>query len=226
MIFYFCGTGNSDYVARRIAEATNEEYVNIADCEKQSRFRFHLKKKERLGFVIPTYYWRMPALVEDFIKKITHYLQLPQHAKLLDLACGKGRHSITLNKLGFDVLGIDLAEACISFAKQYENEHLKFEVHDMREVYHPNEFDAVFNLFTSFGYFEKYEDNFSVFEAVKQQIKSHGIFVLDYLNAEKVVSHMIPYEEKVIDGILFKITKSIENGFIKNNTQLYDNWSL
>ena len=70
MISYFSGTGNSEYVARRIAEATNEEYVNIADCEKQSRFRFHLKKKERLGFVIPTYYWGMPALVEDFIKKM------------------------------------------------------------------------------------------------------------------------------------------------------------
>ncbi|WP_291092948.1 class I SAM-dependent methyltransferase [Empedobacter sp. UBA6745] len=159
---------------------------------------------------------------EDFIQKITKYLQLPQQAKVLDLACGKGRHAITLNKLGFDVLGIDLSEESIKYAKQFENEYLKFEKHDMREVYHPNEFDAVFNLFTSFGYFENYEDNFKVFEAVKQQIKSHGIFVLDYLNAEKVVSTMIPYEEKLIDGVLFKITKSVENGFIKKEIDFAD----
>ncbi|WP_413531939.1 class I SAM-dependent methyltransferase [Empedobacter brevis] len=159
---------------------------------------------------------------EDFIKKITDYLHLPKHAKILDLACGKGRHSITLNKLGFDVLGIDLSEESIKYAKQFENETLKFEKHDMREVYHPNEFDAVFNLFTSFGYFEEYEDNFKVFEAVKEQIKSNGIFVFDYLNAEKTVATMIPYEEKLIDGILFKITKSIENGFIKKEIDFTD----
>ncbi|WP_313255452.1 SAM-dependent methyltransferase, partial [Empedobacter sp.] len=115
-----------------------------------------------------------------------------------------------------------LSEESIKYAKQFENEYLKFEKHDMREVYHPNEFDAVFNLFTSFGYFENYEDNFKVFEAVKQQIKSHGIFVLDYLNAEKVVSKMIPYEEKLIDGILFKITKSVQNGFIKKEIDFTD----
>lgn len=159
---------------------------------------------------------------EDFIKKITTFLEFPKNTKILDLACGKGRHSITLNKLGFDVLGIDLAEASIEYAKQFENDTLKFEVHDMRDVYHKNEFDAVFNLFTSFGYFEKYEDNFKVFEAVKEQLKSTGIFVFDYLNAEKVVSQMIPYEEKEIDGILFKITKSVENGFIKKEIDFQD----
>ena len=160
---------------------------------------------------------------EDFIKKLTENLHLANHAKVLDLACGKGRHAITLNKLGFDVLGIDLSTESIKYAKQFENDHLKFEVHDMREVYHPNEFDAVFNLFTSFGYFEDYNDNFKVFEAVKQQIKEKGIFVLDYLNAEKVVSTMIPYEEKLIDNILFKITKSVENGFVKKEIDFTDN---
>lgn len=159
---------------------------------------------------------------EDFIKKITTYLELPAQTKILDLACGKGRHSITLNKLGFDVVGIDLASASIEFAKQFENEHLKFEVHDMREVFHPNEFDVIVNLFTSFGYFKEYQDNFKVFEAVKEQLKATGIFVFDYLNAEKVVANMIPYEEKVIDGIVFKLTKSVENGFIKKEIDFED----
>ncbi len=159
---------------------------------------------------------------ESFIQKITAELQLPQHAKVLDLACGKGRHSVTLNKLGFNVLGIDLSEESIKYAQQFENNQLKFERHDMREVYHENEFDAVFNLFTSFGYFQDYQDNFKVFESVKQQIKEQGTFVLDYLNAEKVVSTMIPYEEKVIDDITFKLTKSVENGFVKKEIDFED----
>jgi 2-polyprenyl-3-methyl-5-hydroxy-6-metoxy-1,4-benzoquinol methylase len=159
---------------------------------------------------------------EDFIKKITQNLKLQQNSKLLDLACGKGRHAITLNKLGFDVLGIDLSEESIKYAKQFENDTLKFECHDMREVYHTNEFDGIFNLFTSFGYFENYNDNFEVFKAVKTQLKEHGTFVLDYLNAEKVVSGMIPYEEKTIDNIVFKLTKSIENGFIKKEIDFED----
>ena len=159
---------------------------------------------------------------EDFIQKLTQNLNLSKRAKILDLACGKGRHAVTLNKLGYDVLGIDLSEESIKYAKQSENEYLKFERHDMREVFHPNKFDAVLNLFTSFGYFENYDDNYKVFEAVKEQMKEHGTFVLDYLNAEKVVSGMIPYEEKTIDGILFKITKSVENGFIKKEIDFTD----
>jgi 2-polyprenyl-3-methyl-5-hydroxy-6-metoxy-1,4-benzoquinol methylase len=48
----------------------------------------------------------------------THYLNLPEKAKVLDLACGKGRHSIYLNQLGFDVLGADLSENSILEAQK------------------------------------------------------------------------------------------------------------
>ncbi len=53
-----------------------------------------------------------------FIDNITSYLNLPEKAKVLDLACGKGRHSIYLNKLGFDVVGADLSENSINEAKK------------------------------------------------------------------------------------------------------------
>jgi SAM-dependent methyltransferase len=76
----------------------------------------------------------------------------------LDLACGKGRHSIYLNQLGYKVTGIDLSEQSIAHAKQFENNTLSFEVHDMTQAY-PETFDAVFNLFTSFGYFEDERSN-------------------------------------------------------------------
>lgn len=59
-------------------------------------------------------------------------LNLPEKAKVLDLACGKGRHAIYLNKLGFDVLGVDLSENSIAEANKNANESLHFEVHDMQ----------------------------------------------------------------------------------------------
>ena len=84
-----------------------------------------------------------------FMDNITNYLNLPEQAKILDLACGKGRHSIYLNQLGFDVTGADLSENSILEAKKAENDTLHFEVHDMRIPFE-DKFDAVFNLFTSF----------------------------------------------------------------------------
>ena len=155
-----------------------------------------------------------------FIEKLIQHLQLPTQAKVMDLACGKGRHSVTLNQLGFDVIGLDLSEESIEYAKQFENEFLHFDTHDMREVYKSNTFDAIFNLFTSFGYFENEADNYKVFEVVKQQLKPNGLFIFDYLNAEKVIATLTPYEEKEINGIRFKITKSITSDyFIKKEIE-------
>ena len=93
------------------------------------------------------------------IEHLVGYLNLAPNSKVLDLACGKGRHSITLNELGFDVLGIDLSSNSIEEAKQFENETLHFDVCDMRNSFTKNTFDVVFNLFTSFGYFDNKSDN-------------------------------------------------------------------
>ncbi|MGZ4035978.1 MAG: class I SAM-dependent methyltransferase, partial [Bacteroidia bacterium] len=72
---------------------------------------------------------------ELFIDNLLSFLKPEQGARFLDIGCGKGRHSIYLNKKGFDVTGIDLAENSISCAKQSENEHLHFYVHDMRKIF-------------------------------------------------------------------------------------------
>ena len=157
-----------------------------------------------------------------FIEKIIDYLHLEKGAKVMDLACGKGRHSITLNENGLDVIGLDLSDESIAYAKKFENKKLAFDVHDMREIYKADYFDVIFNLFTSFGYFDDEQDNFKVFDAVKKQLKANGTFVFDYLNAEKIVANLIPYEEKEIDGIIFKISKSVsENQFIKKVIDFY-----
>lgn len=68
-----------------------------------------------------------------FIDNLTHYLNIAEDATILDVACGKGRHAIYLNSLGYDVVGTDLSSNSIEEAKAFENEKLHFEVHDMRE---------------------------------------------------------------------------------------------
>src|SRR5690554_6600617 len=103
---------------------------------------------------------------EKFINNLLDYLKLPKDANCLDLACGKGRHSVFLNKKGLQVTGVDLSENSIQEAKPFENETLKFDTHDMREVYKKNTYDIVFNLFTSFGYFDSSEDNLKVLKSV------------------------------------------------------------
>lgn len=151
---------------------------------------------------------------ENFITKLTQELQLPQSSKIIDLACGKGRHSVFLNKLGYDVLGLDLSQQSIEFDKQFENEGLTFKVHDMRNPIDSEPVNAVFNLFTSFGYFDNETDDRNVFQSVYNALKPEGFFVLDYLNEEFVTRTLVPETTIHREGIDFHISKKIEGRHI------------
>ncbi|MRX39843.1 methyltransferase domain-containing protein [Flavobacterium sp. LC2016-23] len=148
-----------------------------------------------------------------FMDNLTHYLNLPEKAKVLDLACGKGRHSIYLNQLGFNVLGADLSENSIAEASKNSNETLHFKVHDMREPFE-EKFDAIFNLFTSFGYFESDEDNLTTLKAIKDSLSEYGFAVIDFMNVNQVIETLVPEEVKTVDGIDFKIKRYVEDGHI------------
>lgn len=70
MIFYFSGTGNSQYVAKVLGDATKEAVVNITREEMEKELEYNLKEGENLGFVFPIYWWGMPVLVEEFVRKM------------------------------------------------------------------------------------------------------------------------------------------------------------
>lgn len=148
-----------------------------------------------------------------FMDNLTHYLNLPEKAKVLDLACGKGRHSIYLNQLGYDVMGADLSENSINEANKNANETLHFVVHDKREPFE-EKFDAIFNLFTSFGYFENEEDNLQTLIAIKESLSEYGFAVIDFMNVYTVLENLIPEETKEVDGITFHIKRYEANHFI------------
>ncbi len=156
---------------------------------------------------------RNDAEAHAFMDTLTNYLNIPEGGSILDLACGKGRHSVYLNTLGYDVIGADLSENSIAFAKQFENNHLHFEVHDMCMPFNKS-FDAIFNLFTSFGYFEDEQDNLNTIKAIKADLNETGFGVIDFMNSDFVIENLVPEEVKVIDGITFFINRYAHDGYI------------
>jgi ubiquinone/menaquinone biosynthesis C-methylase UbiE len=157
-----------------------------------------------------------------FIDNLVQHLQIPKGSKLIDIACGKGRHATYFNSLGLDVVGVDLSPNSIASAKENENSTLQFLVHDMREVYQENSFDVVTNLFTSFGYFEDNTNEQKAINAMATNLKSGGFLVIDFMNAEKVISNLVLKEKKMIDGILFDITRKVEAGHIIKDIHITD----
>ena len=149
-----------------------------------------------------------------FLDNIISFLKPSPGARILDVACGKGRHAIYLNKKGFDVTGFDLSHESVQYDLQFQNEKLSFYLHDMREVFRVNYFDYVFNLFSSFGYFEKDRDNANTIFADASALKPGGILVIDYMNSMRVLNAPCPSEEKKIEGIRFAIKKEVLRGKI------------
>lgn len=147
------------------------------------------------------------------IDNLTEYLNLPEDAKVLDLACGRGRHAVYLASLGYDVTGVDLSPNSIQYAKAHEKELLHFDIHDMREPL-TQKYDAIFNLFTSFGYFSDPADNAKTLKAIKDSLTETGFAVMDFMNVDKVIPNLVPEETKTVDGIDFNMTRRYENGFI------------
>jgi SAM-dependent methyltransferase len=151
---------------------------------------------------------------EQFILNLLDEIKAPKNAKILDLACGRGRHSRFLNSLGFNVTGADLSKSSIEWADQFKNNQLHFIVHDMREIIKDATFNCIFNLFTSFGYFTNKKDNTKVLTAVHGMLKENGCFIIDFLNVSKITSTLKEKETKTVDNLDFSIRRKVENGMI------------
>jgi len=157
-----------------------------------------------------------------FVHNLVKHLSPPKNALMLDLACGKGRYSIALNRMGYNVTGIDLSQRKIEAAKQYQNKTLSFAVNDMRMPLQANKYDYVFNLFTSFGYFDNEEENKLVLSNVYSSLKNGGTFVLDYVNGEKVARHLMRQEKCSIHGVFFSIKRYAKNNLIIKEIDITD----
>jgi SAM-dependent methyltransferase len=151
------------------------------------------------------YFYRDDKEAQSFIKQLLEYLNPLPGSLMLDVACGKGRHSRFLASRGFDLTGIDISFESIEYAKQFENNHLHFFQHDMRLPFWINYFDFAFNFFTSFGYFNTRRENEDAIRTIVKSLKSSGVVVFDYLNVHFIEERLVHNEVKTIDGTDYEI---------------------
>jgi SAM-dependent methyltransferase len=158
----------------------------------------------------------------QFIHNLLAYLKPLSNATMLDIACGKGRHSKALHDAGFDVVGIDLSPASISAAASMQTNGLSFACHDMRETFRQNYFDYAFNFFTSFGYFNSDDEHQQAINAMSNNLKEGGTLVIDYLNVGVVDTALDETTETQMDAIIFQIKKWQDHLFLYKEIKVID----
>jgi len=153
------------------------------------------------------YFDRDEKEAEQFIDRLLLHLKPPPGYRMVDVACGKGRHSKFLASRGFDVTGIDISPDSILAAKAAEEDNLHFYVHDMRLLFWINYFDYAFNFFTSFGYFSTRREHDDAMRTIVGSLKKGGTFVLDYLNVHFIEQRLVHTEEKTLGDSTYHIIR-------------------
>lgn len=154
------------------------------------------------------------------VKRMTEWLSLPERAEILDLCCGMGRHAMALAELGYKVTGLDLSDALLSEARKLDKHHeIEWLQGDMRSIPLQKTFDAVVNLFTSFGYFSTDAENEQVLHEIDRVLKPGGQYIIDFLNASYVKKHLVPHSERQIDGITIEETRTIEHELVQQSVR-------
>jgi SAM-dependent methyltransferase len=174
-----------------------------------------------------TYYHKLYQNHNDreasaFVDVLLSYLQPAPSSRMLDLGCGKGRHSKYLTQKGYDVTGIDLSRSSIREAKKWETPTLRFYRHDMRDCFGTTCYDYIFSFFTSFGYFNNWQENEMVIANVATALKKSGTNLLDYLNTPYIEKNLVAVEEKEIDGTWYRINRWRTKAFIYKQIVVYD----
>ncbi|MCK7519158.1 MAG: class I SAM-dependent methyltransferase [Ignavibacteriales bacterium] len=131
---------------------------------------------------------------------------LEKGSKVLDLACGAGRHSILFAKNNFDVTAVDISDNLLNVGRKTAEE-LKLKINfinsDLRKLNLNEKFHLIINLFTSFGYFETDDENGEVIKMASQHLVDDGYFVLDFFNIIYLQNNLIPISyDKIEDGII------------------------
>ncbi len=159
---------------------------------------------------------------EFLLDNLVELIHPVKNSRILDIGCGRGRHSVYLNRKGFKVTGIDISDTCIEECKAYENDSLSFYVHDMRQLFRTNYFDITLSLFTSFGYFANKNDNLRIIKNASLSIKKGGTFVLDYINPNYTINNLINSEVLIKNGVKFDINRKFEDGMIVKMINIED----
>ncbi len=133
---------------------------------------------------------------------------------VLDIACGAGRHALELARLGCTVTGNDLSPFLLEEARReaVKNQlQLTLTCCDMRHIPADAHFDLVVQLFTSFGYFERKEDDRLVLGKAYRALKEGGWYVLDLLNPVPLARNLVPHSQKTVGNIFILEKRAFED---------------
>jgi SAM-dependent methyltransferase len=159
------------------------------------------------------------------LQLILNNTRLNKSNLILDAPCGAGRHLNYLNFLGFNVVGFDLSKPFLIQAKNnaFNNglNPLLFRA-DIRHVCFKKKFDAVLNLFTSFGYFDSDEENFSFPRNAYSFLKKDGFFVLDYLNKNYITQNLIPLSVRKVNIYSVEEKREIKDNRVTKTIKISD----
>ena len=160
------------------------------------------------------YAHRDDAEAEADVRALIALIAPPRGGPLLDLGCGTGRHLYALHRAGFQTLvGLDLSPDLLAIAAERLGpdalESVRLIRADMRNIPHKEYFATVLSLFTSFGYFERDDENMAVLRAVEHALRPEGQFLLDYLNPPYVKAHLVHNELQELDGRCLRIRRGI-----------------
>lgn len=156
-----------------------------------------------------------------FVDQLSEKFTPEKYPYLCDAACGKGRHALRFFEQGFKVDAFDLSEQSIQFAKNLEKEGLHFFEHDITQPFATQKYNMVTNLFTSFGYFDTEISDLQALSAIVESLKSDGVFVQDFLNANLVQADR-QWNKKEMNGITFRTKKTVEDGFVRKAIEVID----
>jgi SAM-dependent methyltransferase len=154
----------------------------------------------------------------DFeIEKLLNLIEFKGDS-VLDLCCGPGRHAISLAKRGFSVTAVDRTSFFLEKGRQRaksEKLDIEFVLQDMISFKRPESFDLALNLWTSFGFFDRKEDDLIVLDNIYQSLKSGGVCLIDLFGKETLAEDFQPTtSDELADGTI-----------LVQRHKIFDNWT-
>lgn len=134
------------------------------------------------------------------VELVLRHTRLPEGSRVLDLACGAGRHLAELHHRGMRTFGLDLSLPLLQRAREGPV-RLPVVRGDMRALpFAPAVFRLVTSFFTSFGYFADAREDRVVLAEVRRVLAESGWFAFDFLNAERVRAELRPRDDETVNG--------------------------
>lgn len=145
---------------------------------------------------------------ERAVSLITRSVSLQPGWRVLDVACGAGRHARAFEAAGARCTGLDLSATLLQVARGLTRAPLVRA--DMRQLpIRPGSMDLTVNLFTSFGYFEQDAEHTAALGEMILTVRPGGWFVIDFLNPEAVRRQLVPEETVALPGSTVQISRSV-----------------